>query len=293
MTAAPGTKWTYSDGGANWLGDTLTFALREDLREVLARRILDPLGVTVRRQDSEGGDFFWRNNLSREPTLNGIPRRELNSGMSLNVDAMARLGLLIERDGQWDGTRILSREYLERMAASATIIRDLPVLDDRGSPLDADFPNVTAHHGLLWFNNADGAIAGVPRDASWTWGAGDHLIVVIPSLELVIARTSGAAAEGTQPQPWDRQCVQGNWCAHYDVLAPFLTPIAQSVQSRPEPPPPPEDEPGGGGGVLGWPTLGLLLLLGGFRRKSPLNASRVSAVPRTPEPSRCDGGSWD
>lgn len=235
MGAAPGTRWTYSDGGANWLADTLTFRLNEDLREVLALRILGPLGITVRRVEGESGDLFWRDNTSRDPMLNGIRRREFNSGISLNVDAMARIGLLVESGGEWNGVRILSQEYLTRMAQTAAVISGLPIVDGNGASLDADFPNVTEHHGLLWFNNADATMPDVPRDTFWTWGAGDHLIVVIPSLDLVVARTSGQALDGSASAPWDRQCLAGSWCARYEVLAPFLTPIAQSVQAAPPP----------------------------------------------------------
>jgi hypothetical protein len=41
---------------------------------------------------------------------------------------------------------------------------------------------------LLWWNNADGAIAGVPLDVYWANGLKDSLIVVVPSLDLVAAR---------------------------------------------------------------------------------------------------------
>jgi len=44
------------------------------------------------------------------------------------------------------------------------------------------------HYGLLWWNNADGSLSGVPRDAYWSFGLHDSLIVVIPSLDIVIAR---------------------------------------------------------------------------------------------------------
>jgi CubicO group peptidase (beta-lactamase class C family) len=238
LDAEPGTVWTYSDGGANWLADTLTTKFNRDLREVLADRILSQLGITVRRTGSEAGDLTWRDRTP-DSQLNGVPRREFNAGIGINVDSMARIGLLVERDGDWNGTRILSQAYLEQMARTSPIIEGLPIRDSGGQDHSADFPNVTQHHGLLWFNNSDETLQDVPADTFWTWGAGDHLIVVIPSLELVIARTSGQALDGAPSVPWERQCQTGTWCARYEVLAPFLTPIAQAVQDEGVPPPPP------------------------------------------------------
>src|SRR5687767_2341520 len=77
---------------------------------------------------------------------------------------------------------------------------------------------------MLWWNNADGTIAGLPRDAHWSWGLYDSLIVVIPSLDMVIARAGPAKSWKRAPN-----------ADHYDVLKPFLEPIVASVpRSRAE-----------------------------------------------------------
>ena len=76
------------------------------------------------------------------------------------------------------------------------------------------YPDAPDHYGLLWWNNADGTLPGVPLDAFWGWGDGDNLLVVVPSLDLVVARAgSGWSAE---------------WNGDYTRLAPFLDPIARS-----------------------------------------------------------------
>ena len=46
----------------------------------------------------------------------------------------------------------------------------------------------SSHYGLLWWNNNDGKIDGVPRDAFWSWGLKESFIIVIPSLDLVAVR---------------------------------------------------------------------------------------------------------
>ncbi len=82
-----------------------------------------------------------------------------------------------------------------------------------------EYGQASNHYGLLWWNNGDGTLADVPRDAFWSWGLYDSLIVVVPSRDLVIARAG---------ESWKR--TGGD---HYDVLKPFLGPIARAVPERP------------------------------------------------------------
>ena len=63
----------------------------------------------------------------------------------------------------------------------------------------------------------------MPTDAFWAWGLGDSLIVVIPSLDLVIARTGNNPDDNTLPN-W-----RDDWNGDYTVLAPFLDPIVQAT----------------------------------------------------------------
>jgi CubicO group peptidase (beta-lactamase class C family) len=88
-----------------------------------------------------------------------------------------------------------------------------------------DFPDANLRYGLLWWTNATGALPNVPRDAYWAWGLGDSLIVVIPSLDLVIAR-----AGPVQPaNPDERVFGEDGWNAQYEVLAAFLDPIVSAA----------------------------------------------------------------
>jgi CubicO group peptidase (beta-lactamase class C family) len=88
----------------------------------------------------------------------------------------------------------------------------------------AGFPNVTANYGVLWWTNAAGALPNIPTDAHWAWGLGDSLIVVIPSLDLVIARTGNNPDTLPALPQW-----RAGWNGDYAVLAPFLNPIVESV----------------------------------------------------------------
>jgi CubicO group peptidase (beta-lactamase class C family) len=202
----PGTQWSYSDGGPNWLAECITLAYRRDVADLALERIFTPLGI--RRED-----LTWRKNSYRAAEIEGIPRREFGSGISANVDAMARFGLLHLREGRWQDRRILPGDFVAAVRITPPAVKGLPVL------LPDQYGQASNHYGLLWWNNNDGTLRSVPRDAYWTWGLGDSLCVVIPSLDIVVARAGKAWPE-----------LPGG---HYAKLAPFLDPIAASVGRQP------------------------------------------------------------
>ena len=201
----PGTAWAYSDGGANWLADCLTLAYGQDLKTLMFDRVFTPLGIS-------SSDLTWRDNAYREDTINGIERREFGSGISANVDAMARIGYLYLRGGRWKGQQIIPQSFVDKVRTTVPSIAGLRVVNDPSSI----FAGASNHYGLLWWNNADGALANVPQDAFWSWGLYDSIIAVIPSLDIVVSR-AGESWKGKRSP------------SYYRILEPFLEPIVESV----------------------------------------------------------------
>lgn len=210
LVNAPGTVWQYSDGGLNWLADVLTQVEGQDLDALLRTRVWSVIGIGA-------NDIRWRQNQSRPPQLNGIERRELASGIDITASAMARVGLLFLRNGNWNGQQILSQSFVDLVRTPPPENETLTIQDPVG------FPNATTDYGLLWWTNKSGDLAGVPTDAYWAWGLGESLIVVIPSLDLVIART------GADPDVLENPRWRATWDGDYTVLQPFLEPIVQST----------------------------------------------------------------
>jgi CubicO group peptidase (beta-lactamase class C family) len=200
----PGTQWDYSDSGPNWLAECITLAYRRDLNDWMFERLFAPIGITP-------ADLTWRKNAFRPPLIDGIPRREFGSGISANIEAMARFGYLFLRRGEWNGQQLLPADFIDQVRAPPPSSRHLPVLKP------GEYDNAAAHYGLLWWNNADASLKGVPQDAYWSWGLYDSLIVVIPSLDIVVSRAG---------QSWKR----AKGAPHYAVLEPFLAPIAESCK---------------------------------------------------------------
>ena len=204
ILSQPGEEWAYSDGGPNWLADCLTYVYRRDLQELMFERVFMPIGI-------ERDDLRWRDNQYRTHEMEGVGRREFGSGVHANVEAMARIGWLWRQGGEWRGERLLPADFVERASRPLPELVDLPVRHAER------YPGAAKHYGLLWWNNGDGAIKGVPRDAFWSWGLYDSLIVVMPSLDLVVARAGKSFGEG-------------DWRgSDYGKLTPFLRPIVKAT----------------------------------------------------------------
>ena len=204
----PGTHWHYSDGGPNWLAECLTLQYGRDLQDVMFERVFTPLGI--RRED-----LRWRDNQYRKHEIDGIPRREFGAGIHANVEALSRIGYLYLHGGRWRDEQILPRTFVKMATGSVEMVVGLPEWESGAHG------NASDHYGLLWWNNTDGTLQKVPRDAFWAWGLYDSLIVVIPSLDLVVVR---GGARGRQ---WQRK----EGADHYTVLRPFLNPIVAAVTS--------------------------------------------------------------
>ncbi|MCA9916109.1 MAG: serine hydrolase, partial [Anaerolineae bacterium] len=202
----PGTMWSYSDGGPNWLAQTITVVYQQDLKVLLFNRAFTPMGLT-------GNDLTWRSNLYFPTSVNGVPVREFGSGISADVDALARIGYLYLREGYWVNQQIIPQSFVDQVRTSVPGVVGLPELTPE------THGNASDHYGLFWWNNADGTLANVPRDAYWGWGLNESLIIVIPSLDIVAVR-SGTTG-------W-----QYPWKPDYNVIRPFIEPIVQSVQTN-------------------------------------------------------------
>jgi hypothetical protein len=125
------------------------------------------------------------------------------------VGAMARIGLMMARGGRWKDQQILPAAYAAKAGKTPASVRGVPL----NNP-DL-YPGATRHYGLLWWNNNDGAIDGLPTDAFWSWGLTDTVILAVPSLDLVVARAGPRMESG--------------W-GDLDALRPFFGPIGASVR---------------------------------------------------------------
>jgi CubicO group peptidase (beta-lactamase class C family) len=79
------------------------------------------------------------------------------------------------RQGRWRDAQLLPAEFVRQAGTTVPSVVGLDEIDR-----EKHYGNASDHYGLLWWNNADGTLKCVPRDAFWSWGLYDSLIVVIP-----------------------------------------------------------------------------------------------------------------
>ena len=169
LTAPPGAKLQYSNPGLAMMDYVVTAALRDapekDLRTLLRERVMRPIGA----KDGE-----WSVGYNKTTTVDGLPLVGSWGGGGYTARTTARVGRLMMREGDWDGRRVLPAE------AVRAVTRDV------GTP---------GNVGIGFWNNNDGTVTALPRDAFWGAGAQHQLLLVIPSLKLIAVRNGGALAK--------------------------------------------------------------------------------------------------
>jgi len=96
---------------------------------------------------------------------------------------MARFGLFLKNEGNWEGEQIVPREWIEYMRQPSGLLT--PWNTDYGVGI---FPNTEIAGNRFW--------PSLPEDAMTALGFRGQFIVIVPSLDLVIVRTGHATSEG-------------------------------------------------------------------------------------------------
>jgi CubicO group peptidase (beta-lactamase class C family) len=99
--------------------------------------------------------------------VDGLPLVAAWGGGSYTPRAAARVGRLLLREGDWDGRRLLTRDAVRQITGTA------------GLPGGC---------GMGFWTNAARRYPGLPADACWGAGAGDQVLLVVPSLNLIVVR---------------------------------------------------------------------------------------------------------
>jgi CubicO group peptidase (beta-lactamase class C family) len=196
-----GAKLQYSNPGIAMLGYCVTAAIgagaRTEIRTLLGERLLRPIGVS---------DNEWSVGYNRTFMVDGLPLVAAWGGGNFTARALARIGRLLLRQGDWDGRRILSREAVRQITG------------------DAGLPG---HCGMGWWTNAGGRYAKLPKDAAWGAGAGDQVLLVIPSLNLIMIRNG----QTIEPPPRDAPDL---FAAYHDPRAKILfEPLVEAITDKP------------------------------------------------------------
>lgn len=153
----PGTHFLYNSGGSYMLSAIIQKVTGHTLVDYVRPRLFDPLGIEY---------ALW------ETCPRG--RSEGASGLHMNTDSIARLGLLYLQKGMWNGQRILSEAWVEEATSYHT----------NNNPNNDPSSDWKSGYGYqFWRCQYEGAYRGD--------GAFGQFCVVIPDKDAVIAITSG------------------------------------------------------------------------------------------------------
>ena len=168
----PGTKFHYSNPGMAMLSYAITASYKgtqySDVRELLRQRVMRPIGIADRE---------WSAGYNQTYDVDGLKLVANWGGAAFTPRATARIGRLMLRKGDWDGQRIYDAATIDRVLS----YNKAPRRDDHK---EDPFPNA----GLAWWTNITSAWKQVPRDAFGGAGAGNQVLLVIPSLDLIVVR---------------------------------------------------------------------------------------------------------
>ena len=160
----PGKFWEYNDVRVNRLSLTLLHRFRRPLPEVLAERIMAPIGAS--------DDWSWHAYSNANVEIDGRAMPSVpggshwGGGLWIHARDQARLGQLVLRRGRWGNRQILSADWIERMLTPCA---------------------VNPEYGYLWWLNTDRRrYPSAPESTVCAVGAGGNLIWVEPALDLVL-----------------------------------------------------------------------------------------------------------
>ena len=113
----PGTVMEYNDVRVNLLAYSLLQTWRKPLPVVLKENVMDAIGASTTWRWF-GYDHAW-------VTVDGMQMKSVTGGghsgggLFVNTLDQARFGLLFARDGQWDGRKIISSEWITQATQSS------------------------------------------------------------------------------------------------------------------------------------------------------------------------------
>ena len=181
----PGSQYAYSNPGMALLSYAVTDALRgaehNDIRTLLRQRIMRPIGV----KDSD-----WSIGYGKTFKVNGLNLVANWGGGGYTARAVARVGRLMLRKGNWQGRQLVDSRWVDEVTKYAGT--PLPDRVSRASSPRFESGTPSTHpapaSGLGWWTNFDGVWPKVPRDAFAGAGAGNQVLLVVPSMDLIIVR---------------------------------------------------------------------------------------------------------
>jgi CubicO group peptidase (beta-lactamase class C family) len=174
----PGTYYEYNDVRINRLALSLARVFGKALPEVLKENIMDPIGASPDwKWQGYGGKSTVKINGKAVESVSGGTR--WGGGLWINSRDLARFGLLILNQGNWDGKQLVSRKWLQEATTPS-----------------AHGPD----YGYLWWlNTQQKQWPSGPRSSFAAIGNGGNIVWIDPEHDIVLVwhwHEPGAAVDG-------------------------------------------------------------------------------------------------
>jgi CubicO group peptidase (beta-lactamase class C family) len=176
----PGTYFLYNNWDFNALGTIFEKATGKDIYVAFEEDFARPMQF----QDFQ----LSAQRKARRPQASQHPAYHFY----LSTRDMARIGLLLLRQGDWNGRQLMSKAWVAKMTAPVTPVDQMNPVANRQGPFG---------YGYLWWIWDGPFNRGVYKGAYTGIGAIGQFITVLPALDMVVAHKTRATAEAvTRPQ---------------------------------------------------------------------------------------------
>ncbi len=172
-SALHGKRWTGPGEGYLYSRDphiasiVLRGVVGMELQQYLDQKLAQPMG-------------WGRWGFATHRPSGNLPHTPGEGGIALHSTDALRFGYLLLRNGRWGNRQLVPADYMALLS--------------RPSPFNPHSP-----FSLQFEVNANGHVAGAPRDAFFKSGAGGFGLYVIPSLDMVVYKMSSLNAETYDP----------------------------------------------------------------------------------------------
>jgi CubicO group peptidase (beta-lactamase class C family) len=163
MWTTPGGGYSYASNSPHVASIVLRHLVGMEMQKYLDEKLAKPMGWGKWGYGMKMGE----NSLQHTPGGGNIAMR--------STDAV-RFGYMLLQKGRWNDQQLVAADYVEACGK----------------------PNKYQKHApfsLMFEVNADGHVAGAPKDAYFKSGAGGFGICVVPSLDMVIYKMAGDDAQ--------------------------------------------------------------------------------------------------
>lgn len=147
-----GEYFSYCTGGVVLLGRVIEKLSGQTVPAFAQQRLFGPLGIN---------DAKW----AMTPT----GHTDTGGHLELTLGDMHRIGLLVARNGRWEGRQLVSERWIRTITSEQTSI-----------------PERRERFGYLWWLNS-GEVSGQPLSLIYAHGNGGNFIFFVPELNLVAA----------------------------------------------------------------------------------------------------------